>query len=218
MKKRINILICDTKESERFPGKNDLLLDNTINWLLDEVQDFSEDENVHIWYISRVGSGFNDSFDFNNCHIVFSPDNSISDNHKELLQWFDESYGKQDDVYVLLQLSQPIRRNGMLREAVDKVEDDNVVLSYTMWGSNAWRVVDNGTLEHESDRDDDIHRFYDGAIYVWKGNSAKIFDLKRQKKEWVHNYVGPVCDIDHPWEYERSYIKGLKNLSKQNKN
>lgn len=128
------------------------MLDNTINWLLDEIQDFNEHENVHVWYILRElcgphKCGFDGKLDFDNCHIIFSPNDSTSDTHKELLQWFEESYGKQDDVYVLLQLSQPIRRSGMLREAVDKVDNDNVVLSYTMWGSSAWRMVDNGTLE-----------------------------------------------------------------------
>lgn len=145
---KINILICDSKESERFPGKNDLLLDNTINWLLDEIQDFSEDENVHVWYIIREACGpnkcgFDGNLDFHNCHIVFSPDDSTSDSHKELFKWFESKYGEPGDVYVQPQLTQPIRRSGMLREAVDSVTQDNVVLTYTLWGSSAWRIVDN---------------------------------------------------------------------------
>lgn len=216
MKNRINILICDTKESERFPGKNDLLLDNTINWLLDEIQDFTEDENVHVWYILREGSNFNGSFDFNNCHIIFSPNDSTSDSHKKLFKWFESKYGMPGDVYVQPQLTQPIRRSGMLREAVDAVTSDNVVLTYTLWGSSAWRMVDNGTLENESDRNDDIHRFYDGALYVWMGDSDKIFDLRNQNKVWVKNYCGPVCDIDHPYEFNSEYLKGLGKLAKQN--
>lgn len=213
---RINIIITDTKESERFPGKNDRLAEYTFEWLLDEIQDFSTSENVHLWYILREGKGFKSHFNLDTCHIVFSPDDPTSDSHKPLLKWFEEKYGKPKDTFILLQLSQPLRRRGLLREVVDAVTQDNVVLTYTMWGSSHWRIVDNGTMEHDDERQDDIHRFYDGAVYAWQGSSGKIFDLRSQSKVWVKNYTGPVCDIDHPWEYNKEYLDGLEELARQN--
>lgn len=214
--KNVHILIPDTKDSDRFPGKNDLLEKYTFDWLAEELED-----GVHVWYLLCEDDKWTGSLDSENLHVLFVPF-EIHDNHKQMLSWVTrhicEEYGN-DSRFVQLQLTQPVKRSGMLKEIVDGIDENNVVLTYTLWGNYGWRLVDNGTLEYESERDNSIHRFYDGTVVAWKGlNSDRIFDLRHQKKHWVKNYTGPVCDVDYAWEYNENYVKGLQELCNQNEN
>lgn len=209
-----HIIITNAKQSERFPGKNEILLDYTIDWLIEEA-----DDTMEFWYISREDEVFPEGrIDLNNCHILFAPENKKYDDHKSLLEWAEiEINGGKNDKFVLLQLTQPVRRKGLLQEALEVSTKDNVVVSYSEWTNEHWRTVDKGTLEFIDDRDkESSHKYYDGAIYVWQNDVKKIFDLPNQNKVWVKNGTMPVCDIDRPWQYSTDYIKGLEELVKQN--
>ena len=213
---KTHVIICDAKESERFPGKNQILLDHTVDWLMEEADDTTE-----FWYVSREDEVFPEGrIDLDNCHILFAPKNKKYDDHKSLLEWTEtEINGKSNDRYVLLQLTQPVRRKGLLQEALEASREDNVVVSYVQWTNEHWRIVDKGTLEYLDERDKEKpHRLFDGSIYVWQNDVKKIFDLPNQNKAWVANGTMPVCDIDRPWQYSTDYIKGLEELVKQNEN
>lgn len=47
-KMKTHIIITDAKESERFPGKNQILLGHTVDWLAGEA-----DDTMEFWYVSR---------------------------------------------------------------------------------------------------------------------------------------------------------------------
>lgn len=206
-----HIIITDAKESKRFPGKNQILSHYTLNWASEEAYD-----DAHFWYVFREDEEFKGRIDMNNCHILFAPENKKYDDHKTLLEWIYEQINDKAGKYVLLQLTQPVRRYGLLKETIDNIGDGKVVLSYVTWPDNKWRMVDDGTLEYMEQRDDIPHKFFDGAVYGWQGKPDKIFDLKNQEKTWVDNGIAPVCDIDNPWEYSEKYIEGLQDLVRKN--
>lgn len=213
-KMKTHIIITDAKESERFPGKNQILLGHTVDWLAGEA-----DDTMEFWYVSREDEIFPEGrIDLGNCHILFAPKNKKYDDHKSLLEWAEaEIDGKPNDKYVLLQLTQPVRRKGLLQDALGASTKDNVVVSYVQWVDEHWRIVDKGTLEYIGGRDKEKpHRLFDGSIYVWQNGAGKIFDLPNQKKAWVANGTMPVCDIDRPWQYHGAYLEGLKELCNEN--
>lgn len=83
------------------------------------------------------------------------------------------------------------------------VDKETVVVSYCLQDNPSWRLVDRGTLEHVDERSDELHKYYDGALYAWVGaNSDAIFDLPNAKKCWLSNGHQYVCDIDYKWQYD----------------
>lgn len=209
----VNILILNTKESERFPHKNEFLLKYTVDWLRNELKTIGQDYKVV--YVTRENMKAQVPILNNLVHLESPDDDSISSNHRAVLGWVVEHFNPNDK-FVQLQLTQPVRREGLLKDVIDKIENDNVVISYTMTRDDSWRIVDNGTLENVESRSDDIHRYLDGAIDGWTGNPEKIFDLPIRKKTWVRNMFGPIVDIDYRWEYHSDYIKGAQALCNQN--
>ncbi len=210
---KTHVIITDCKESQRFPGKNGLLKEHVAEWLMEEYVP----DNMHVWYVLREDENFTQQVDFDNWHVLFCPDAKEMDDHKKLIKWIWQEIAEDDDKGILLQLTQPVRKQGLLMETEELIELDNVVVSYTEWTNEHWRMVDNGTLEFVGERDEEVsHKFFDGAVFGWQGNPEKIFDIVNQKKTWVENYIGPVCDIDRPWQYSADYIRGLGELVKQN--
>lgn len=89
----INIIITNTKESVRFPGKNDKLMDYTIDWINDELNDLN-DPNVHVWYFLRetMTDAQCPKFSINNhFHVVYTPDDKTSDSHRDLFDWIQSN-------------------------------------------------------------------------------------------------------------------------------
>lgn len=77
-----------------------------------------------------------------------------------------------------------------------------MVVSYVLADSPDWRCVDEGTIDKITNRSDNLHKYYDGAIYAWRGNNSDlIFDLPNADKLWICNGHQYVCDIDYEWQY-----------------
>ena len=211
----VKLIVCNTKESRRFPGKNRLLAQITFDWIQEEIKDLKEP--VEVYYIQRENS-LSVPLKFDNFNLVYCPDES-ADVHLEVFKWFERTYGATDATYVQLQVTQPNKRKGLLKDILDKVTDDNMVLAYSVWDNEHWRIVDNGTLEFEDERSTSgLSKFYDGSVCAWRGPVEKLFDLKNQRKVWVENSFAPVCDVDHRFHFNSVYLTGLQTLTKQNQN
>ena len=102
----VNIIITNTKESTRFPHKNEKLLTYTFAWLENELQHLNR-ADVQVWYIMRENAKGNDyACHHPNFHIVRSPDNATSDSHRALFAWLQESILTDlNDTWVQVQLT-----------------------------------------------------------------------------------------------------------------
>lgn len=126
-----------------------------------------------------------------------------------------------DATWVQVQLTQPVRRFGLLSDVLTAVDDKNLVLTYAEWDDLKWReVLDKGSLPWDYRQRDEkpSKRYYDGAVAAWRGDVSKLFRLYDENvpKTWVKNTMTPVCDIDSPWQYHNEYLTGLSKLANQN--
>jgi hypothetical protein len=109
------------------------------------------------------------------------------------------------DVVVLLQLSNPIRRPGLLFDAVNLAAVSNrVVTSCVFDYSDDWRRVrdDRSIIPRSTEKVFKI----DGAMYAWNPSVVPVYEVfqPRAPKEWVLNYECEVADID--WRYQENPI------------
>lgn len=71
-------------------------------------------------------------------------------------------------IFVLLQLTQPFRADGLLKQAVDAAAESGlVVISATLMPDESWRRLDADGCWGARDGDADA-KVYDGRIYVWR--------------------------------------------------
>lgn len=191
-----------THDSLRFAGKNEILLQYTVDWACKEIED-----DCDIWLVYSEGMPKKRCFGV--IHDIYCPP-EIKDDHKEIMRWCVEYIswqgGQEDDGFIALQTTQPRRRKGLLRDCVQvlgNVDKDTVIVSYCLQDDMSWRLVDKGTLDRVGERSDDLHKYYDGALYAWTGNNSDlIFDLPNAKKCWLYNGRQYVCDIDYKWQYD----------------
>lgn len=220
----INIIITNTKESQRFPGKNDKLIKYTMEWLNEELNDLN-DPNVHVWYFLRETMTDHKCHQYiinDNFHVVYTPDDKTSDSHRDLFDWIQSNViVDPKERFIQVQLTQPVRRKGLLKDVIKAIDDENLVLTYTQFDDMRWReIMDKGSLpwDYRQKDEKEYKCYYDGAIAGWTGDVSKLFRLYDEKvpKCWIKNTVTPVCDIDSPWQFNHNYISGLKSLAEQN--
>lgn len=182
----IHVLICN-KPSTRFPGKNELLFDYTYIWLLGELSLIDEECSVY-----TVGKRLNVDTPRAWTHI-----NTPCNNHHEDIRMAMEAINADDsDVYVLPQLTQPLRRRGLLSEAIDKMREFGLpVISASRSRIDEWRELD--MLGRWKKQDASGKRLiYDGALYVWNNKNFKhVFD--NSSPHTIVENVDCVVDIDY---------------------
>lgn len=156
---------------------------------------------------------------------VFCPD-EVSNDLKPLLAWYENEYNTDSndrsvDFVVLLQLTQPRRKKGLMREALEKVmtNDGYLCTSYTVKPfADAWRVIDERTNTWDETKRNEAEphlKLYDGGIYAWANfnphtinrnglqhffideyYNSKLLWNKNKYKHLVQNNVEHVIDID----------------------
>lgn len=186
--------IITIKPSDRYPGKNAMLREYTACWLAAETMDSTE--QVHVWLagdtegwpVSAVPTKWH------NLHVQ-------NDNHHALLQEVEDALQSigmlaANDVLVLCQLTQPLRRRGLLADVVRGARALGAAATYTVAPLDTWRLVHAGGWEPHAGCD---ARWHDGALYAWTpGHLADAVrpDTHCSRRMMICNYHGPVVDID----------------------
>lgn len=211
----IHIIIADTKSSSRFPGKNKLLWEYTMDYLALQAPELAEEHQVNIHILGSELTQPIKVRSIDGCNVMVRtvPNDFSQDITHVLLWWYKNVLPQPGDINIQLQLTQPLRRPKLLKDTVDKVIETNapLVKSYVEWQNDSWRNVE-GDLK----RTCDTVRLYDGAIYAWTGFPDWIA-AHPAGSVYVKNYTGPVVDIDYPWQYNRDYIEGVRRLASNNK-
>lgn len=167
----ILVSIPNTKRSKRFPGKNKLLAASTIEWLDKEIAHLPEDWNVRI---IEVVSPFTDEF----CTSYEKFMVSYEDDHLKLTEALQKSFSV--DLHVHLQLTQPKRRVGLLKDCIDTLITTNadVVGTYVTWRNDYnWRELKrNGdkVMFDKSKRSEDQVSLYDRSTILYEGFNEDI--------------------------------------------
>lgn len=181
----VNIFIT-VKPSKRFPGKNDLLWKYTYLWLLSEKSIIKE--NVAIYIVGDENEIKNIP---NNIKIIsVNTGGHLSD----ILAAESIIQPDKNDVFVLTQLTQPLRENGLLEKIVESARKNNSAISVTKQQGN-WREVDNNGGWNGNYKTDKL--CIDGALFAWTtGNAKQIFTPGCKHGLVLNN--SPLIDIDVP--------------------
>lgn len=182
----IHILICN-KPSTRFPGKNELLFDYTYLWLLREARELNEEFCVY-----TVGKRLNVTVPRGWRHI----DTPCNNHHEDIKLAMEAIEADAFDAYALPQLTQPLRRRGLLIEAVDLMREYGLpVISASRETVKDWRKID--VMGKWGERGNDaIRLMYDGALYVWSNDTfGSVFDNTAPHS--VIANADAVVDIDY---------------------
>lgn len=181
----IHVLVT-VKPSERFPGKNNLLWKYTYLWLLSEKSCLDEKINVYI-----VGDE-NEIKNIPNDVILIHTE--TGGHLSDILA--AESIIKPDknDVFVLTQVTQPLRETGLLSKIVDSARNNNSAVSVTRQ-SGPWRDVNcNGEWAGGKKTD---KMCIDGALYAWTPGNAECIFTPHAKHGLIVNNAA-LIDIDVP--------------------
>lgn len=199
---RLIVSIPNTKQSERFPGKNKLLAEHTIQWLNEELKTLPKEWEVEV---VEITSPWTDE--------TITPyqkfNSGYEDDHQKSLEALQKAF--KADLHVHLQVTQPKRRVGLLKDAVNTLLTTNasVVSSYVTWKNDySWREIvktPKGHMFCHDKRNNDWKHFYDGAIYVAK-DLSKLWDYDA-KWDFVWNGHNPVVDVDYPHDLNNFQYK-----------
>ena len=199
---KILISIPNTKKSERFPGKNKLLAQHTIQWINQALaySDLPDDWDIEL---VEVVSPWTDE--------TITPyqkfNSGYEDDHQKSLEALQKAF--KADVHVHLQVTQPQRRVGLLKDAVNTLLATNadVVSSYVTWKNDySWREIvktPKGHMFCHDRRSNEWKHFYEGSIYVAR-DLTKLWDYDAEW-QWVWNGHQRVVDID----YEEDLPSGI---------
>lgn len=154
------------QESGRFPGKNDLLWEYTRVWLANELMELEEPYEV---IVTVRGAGL-DARKVPGAWNVLVVE-GVPYTHEGDLRTACRTAGRVG-AHVLLQLTQPLRRRGLLADALQALRGhrDATVMS-ACGGQMA------------------------GALYAWYGDPRCVF--ARENPYYVDN-IGHKVDIDRP--------------------
>ena len=235
---KVEILIPNTKESERLPNKNRVLRKYTLGYLEHELKRVQEHckcmwrgkNNLHVQVTELrnlqvpVDTSEDGKYSYE-INAVFCP-NEVSNDMMPLLRWYDTQTNA--DIIILLQLTQPKRRDGLIVDAVNHLlkRDTELVTSYvTLPFNDAWRICNaactnwNEPMRHN----ENVIKLYDGAIYGYvhfsddttqseytnyfkqreeNRNCNLLWNFERDKY-MIENYKGDVTDIDYLQDLEK---------------
>lgn len=207
MFKIINLLIPNSKESSRCPNKNRLLRKYTLEYLQRELPLIeAEDKICIIWELRNenvpVDTAGDEKYSFK-VNPLYIPD-KYSEDMKPLLKYAESRI--KGDIYVLLQLTQPERREGLVKDVIEKVIDDDTKLTttYAETHGEAWRVIINENWQEQIRNRPEANtiKLYDGSCYGWSADvGSKCLWQWHKKKNFVKNGE-KVVDIDFPEELE----------------
>lgn len=206
-RQEVVILIPWLKDSKRFPGKNGLLWKYTWTWLERELREtLMKGLRVTVRVLVAPGKKIHGvpclEFDGQGDRVPVD----------EVLDVLDKP---ENTVFVLLQLTQPVRKRGLLFNAVSKVaaasSRGRFVESAVVWTRDVWRWEPGAK---QIDAREDLEVIYDGALYAWQGNHCTIWDGKEPLP--VLNYRGPVVDVDYEFQFCPEYIRGVQRLCDKN--
>lgn len=228
----INILIPNTKESQRLPDKNRFLRNYTLDWLESELpRTEAELKNKYFMLHKPITIKLN-VIELRNSRVpvdtsqdsnysftitpIFCPD-EVSHDMSNLLGWYEQNH--KSDYNILLQLTQPKRRAGLLSEVIIQSlkYDTYLTTSYCkLYFNDAWRVINqvSETWNEQKRGTDEANyiKLYDGAIYAWATypTGCKLLWQHDRPKNLIENYKGQPVDID----YLEDYTQFLKDLNK----
>lgn len=193
-------VLIPSKPSKRFPGKNKILFPWTFYWLARELKTPPQAERVVVATVG-VRAEFPDVLPVDWRHFECATGTHRGD-IEFACDCLREQFGRsKDDVFVMLQITQPKRRAGLLWEAIDKARKCGSVISACETEDQAWRRIldcgnDMAVLSGMPNTQPCL--IHDGAIYAWThGSLAQTFD-KVAPHGVVVNYRGAICDVDFP--------------------
>lgn len=184
----IHVLIT-VKPSTRFPGKNARLAGYTVGWLAWEI--LHTEEAVQVYTVGArqelpgdLPPGWQ--------HIECSTGSHRGDiEHAEA-----RIVTAPGDVMILAQLTQPLRRRGLLGDVAGMARLHGCAVTGCQSRREDWRALtDTGAwAAHKGGRT----VLHDGALYGWQpGLVGKIFDAAAEHGV-VINYAGQPVDVDTP--------------------
>lgn len=210
----VNIILLDTKESDRMPGKNDLLWQYTTSYLENDTVACDSNTSVIVLYTSETEHS-REKWPWNTGNVnAIEAEAGTLNTTTDCISWLYENDSiKEGDTNVLLQLTQPVRRKNLIADSISELDNCNLVKSYCEWYNCDWRDLDN---VEKIKQYDDVRKYYDGAIYTWKGKMDWVGKGDTENKaHYIKNYTGPVVDIDYPDQYNKEYINGVQKLADQ---
>lgn len=183
-KTKVKILIPNSKESVRLPNKNRMLRRYTLQWIDEELKSLSNEYEVQVIELrnSKVAVDTSEDSKLNyKITPLLCPD-EVSEEMRDLIGWAEKRL--ESSVIVLLQLTQPMRRKGLLNDAIKAImlNDGYLVTSYVKEPyKEAWRVIraDNWAENERGSKEPHL-KLYDGAIYVWY-NFTEAYKLPQQE-------------------------------------
>jgi len=185
----IYAFIC-TKPSRRCPGKNDMLLPYTVAWL--GYASMWLAERVQIVHVGpQCPAGFPPILR----HIPIDE----ADHHKKLAYAMELAEVGDNDICVLPQLTQPIRRPRLLAVVVDAVRrTGRTTITATVSPAQRWRHLrPDGTWTPPTA--EGVDTLLDGVLYAWQGLDGLADVFNPAAPHTVISYPAPyIIDIDHP--------------------
>lgn len=181
-------MIVTTKGlSERFYGKNDLLLPATVGWVL---RVCARVPGAVACTVGDVACDDLQHFQFNSddhCAKFFHACKCLS--------------LEDDDVCVLAQVTSPHRESWLLEELIKRVEPGKVAQTGYEDIDHSWRRFDACGRVMGSRRNDSPEIYCDGALYAtYVHDAARIFDKSQESNVLVHRCGG---DVDYPFQRPR---------------
>lgn len=177
------------KPSSRYPGKNARLAGYTVAWLAMELLHMEESVRV---YTVGVRSELPNALPPGWRHVECRTGSHYGD----LLVAENVASPAAGDVCMLVQLTQPLRRMGLLGDIAQATRLHGSAVTACAGRQDDWRTMQaNGTWNPCKGGRVLLH---DGALYGWRaGNVASIFDASAPHGVVV-NYDGQPVDIDTP--------------------
>ena len=204
---KVAILIPNSKESLRCPNKNRILRKYTLQWIEKELKDLSSCYDISVYEIRDKKVPVDTSDDISYSYAINSIFVSDINEMKDLLKITDEKIIA--DVFVLLQLTQPARRAGALKEVLNSVQShpNRLITSYSVVEFESWRIINdcNWNEYTRHTRKGNQLNVYDGAWYCWQSKEgSQIVFNKDNKKRFIKN-IDKLIDVDTPEQLRKRF-------------
>lgn len=184
-------ILLTVHPSTRLPGKNAALWPYTRAWLAQELLYLPEPARV--WAVgtpSELGEPLPPAWRVIPC---------AAGSHMGDLQQAERAIAPAaDDVCVLPQITQPLRRRHLLSDMAEAARECGSAVSCIRTRCEPWRMLaDSGAWGSHAAADAAARpALLDGACYAWlPGRVADIFDPAAPHAR-VINYDGPLVDVD----------------------
>jgi hypothetical protein len=170
---RIIVSIPNTKQSERFPGKNKLLAQYTVDWLNEELKTLPKEWEVEV---VEIVSPWTDEI----CTPYQKFQVAYENDHQKALEALQKAF--PCDLHIHLQVTNYERRVGLLKDAVNTLLATNasVVSSYVTWKNDySWREIvktAKGHMFSYDKRSNEWKHFYD-RIDICRKRFIKVVGL-----------------------------------------